>query len=105
MLRMFRGDDIQGFDTRWDEVHLSMKETPQAYLFGSVYKRRVEHLQTILVLHDPDTSQKGQTTKLNTLEKYGQEVLETKDKNSEFRGKDRPNRKLGTSEARRRWRK
>ena len=68
MLRMLRRDDIQGFDTTWDEVHLSIKETSQDYLFESENGMRVqEPLRTILVLHDQETAQMGQTTNLNTL--------------------------------------
>ena len=36
-----RGDDIQGFDTRRDEVSLSIKETIHDHIPGSMYNMSV----------------------------------------------------------------
>ena len=56
-----RGDDVQGFGTRWDEVLLSIKETPQDHILESMYKMRIrdsEQLKTVLALYDQDIEQK-----------------------------------------------
>ena len=33
-----RGDDVQGFDSRWDGVLLSIKEMPHDHILESLYK-------------------------------------------------------------------
>ena len=53
-----RGDDMQGFDTRWDEVLLSIEEAPQVHIPESMYKRRIresERLETVSSLNDQAT--------------------------------------------------
>ena len=35
-----RGDDVQGFDTRWDEVLSSIKELPQDHTVKSLLRIR-----------------------------------------------------------------
>ena len=35
-----RGDDVQGFDTRWDEVLSSIKELPQDHSVKSLLRVR-----------------------------------------------------------------
>ena len=32
-----RGDDMQGFDTKWDKVFLSIEEAPQVHIPESMY--------------------------------------------------------------------
>ena len=48
---------FRGFDTRWDEVLPSAKETPQKHILGSMYKMRIqgsEQLRIVLALYDRD---------------------------------------------------
>ena len=35
-----RGDDVQGFDTRWDDVLTSLKEMPQDHTVKSLLRKR-----------------------------------------------------------------
>ena len=35
-----RGDDVLGFDTRWDEVLLSIKESPKDNILENMHKMR-----------------------------------------------------------------
>ena len=52
---------IQGFDTRWDEVPLSMSKIPSDYILESLYKFRIhesDQLKTVLELYDMDIHQK-----------------------------------------------
>ena len=56
-----RGDDVQGFHTRWDEVLPPIKEIPQDNVLESLCKMRTrdsEQLKTILALSDQDIEQK-----------------------------------------------
>ena len=43
---LLRGDDVQGFDTRWDEVLLLTEDVPSDKLLGSVYKWRIRKVGT-----------------------------------------------------------
>ena len=50
-----RGDDVQGFDTRWCEVLLSIKEMHQDIVLGSLHKMRTrdpEQVDTVLAPYD-----------------------------------------------------
>ena len=54
-------DNIQEFDTRWDEVLLSMSNVPSDDILESLYKLRIresDHLKTVLESHDMDIHQK-----------------------------------------------
>ena len=56
-----RGDDVQGFDTRWCEVLLSIKEMHEDNVLGSLYKMRIRHseqVETVLAPYDEDIEQK-----------------------------------------------
>ena len=51
----FHDDDIQEFDTRWDEVLLSMSKLPSDDVLESLYKLRIREsaqLKTVLELYD-----------------------------------------------------
>ena len=37
----FRGDDVQGFDTRWDELSLLIHPVPSDDLLESLYVMRI----------------------------------------------------------------
>ena len=51
----FRGDDVQVFDTRWDEVSLSFRQVPSDDILESLYKTRMrgsDQLEAILVVYE-----------------------------------------------------
>ena len=54
-------DNVQEFDTRWDEVLLSMSKNPSDDVLQSLYKLRIresEQLKTVLELYDMEIHQK-----------------------------------------------
>ena len=54
-------DNIQEFDTRWDEVLLSMSKIPSNDVLESLYKLRIresDQLKTVLELYDMENHQK-----------------------------------------------
>ena len=51
-------DNIQEFDTRWDEVLLSMTKTPSGDILESLYKLRIREPATVLELNDMEIHQK-----------------------------------------------
>ena len=56
-----RNDNVQEFDTRWDEIRLSMTKIPPDDVLESLYKLRIresEKLKTVLELFDMEIHQK-----------------------------------------------
>ena len=56
-----RHDDVQEFDTRWDEILLSMTKIPPDAVLQSLYKLRIresDQLKTVLELYDMKIHQK-----------------------------------------------
>ena len=56
-----RTDDVQEFDTRWDEILLSMTKIPTDDFLESLYKLRTresDQLKTVLELYDMEIHQK-----------------------------------------------
>ena len=56
-----RDDNIQEFDTRWDEVLSSMSKIPSDDILESLYKLRIrdsDHLKTVLELYDMEIHHK-----------------------------------------------
>ena len=54
-------DNIQEFETRWDEVLLSMSKIPSDDILESLYKLRIREsaqLKTVLELYDMEIHQK-----------------------------------------------
>ena len=54
-------DNIQEFDTRWDEIPVSMSQTPSDDVSESLYKfkiRESDQLKTVLEMHDMENHQK-----------------------------------------------
>ena len=54
-------DNVQEFDTRWDEVQLSMSKIPSDVVLESLYKLRIREfaqLKTVLELYDMEFHQK-----------------------------------------------
>ena len=51
----FCNDNVQEFDTRWDEILLSMTKIPSDDILESLYKLRIresDQLNTVLELYD-----------------------------------------------------
>ena len=58
---ILRNDDVQKFDTRWDEILLSMTKIPPDEILESLYKLRIrefDQLKTVLELYDMEIHQK-----------------------------------------------
>ena len=58
---VFRNDDIQEFDSKWDETLLSMTQIPSDDILESLYKLRIresEKLKTVLELYNLEIHQK-----------------------------------------------
>ena len=56
-----RHDDVQEFDTRWDEILLSMTKIPTDDVLESLFKLRIresDQLKTVLELNDMEVSHK-----------------------------------------------
>ena len=56
----FRGDDVQGFDTRWDEVSLLIHPVPSDDLLESLYEmciRGSDQVNTVLDFYEQDVEQ------------------------------------------------
>ena len=56
-----RNDDVQDFDTRWDEILLSMTKIPPDDILECLYKLRIhesDHTKTVLELYDMEIHQK-----------------------------------------------
>ena len=69
-------DNIQEFDTRWDEVLLCMSKIPSDGVLESLYKLRIrefDQLKTVLELYDMEIHQKISMPKLPEIENDGEE--------------------------------
>ena len=56
-----RNDDVQDFDTRWDEILLATTKIPSDDILGGLYKLRIrgsEKLKTVLELYNMEIHQK-----------------------------------------------
>ena len=59
-----RNDDIQEFDSKWDEILLSMTQIPSDEILESLFKLRIresEKLKTVLELYNGDSSEESWT--------------------------------------------
>ena len=71
-----RDENIQEFDTRWDEVLLSMSEIPSDDILDSLYKLRMresDQLKTVLELYDMEIHQKISVPNNQKLKDHGEE--------------------------------
>ena len=62
---LFRNDDVQEFDSKWDGILLSMTKVPHDEILEGLYKLRIresEKLKTVLELYDLETHQKKYRT-------------------------------------------
>ena len=51
------GENIQDFETRWDQALLSASEVPKQNVLESVYKMKIREsvqVQTVLAIHDQE---------------------------------------------------
>ena len=58
---VLRNDDIQEFDSKWDEILLSMTQIPSCDILESLYKLRIresEKFKTVLELYNMEIHQK-----------------------------------------------
>ena len=58
---VLRNDDIQDFDSKWDEILFSMTQNPSDEILEGLYKLRIresEKLKTVLELYNMDIHQK-----------------------------------------------
>ena len=56
-----RNDNVQEFDTRWDEVFLSVSKIPSDDILESLYNLRIresDQLEIVLEFHDMEIHQK-----------------------------------------------
>ena len=59
--KLFRNDDIQEFDSKWDGILLSMTKIPPDDILDGLYKLRIresEKLKTVLELYNMEIHQK-----------------------------------------------
>ena len=69
-------DNLQEFDTRWDEVLLSMSKIPSDDILECLYKLRIggsDQLKTVLELYDLETHQKISMPNYQKIENNGEE--------------------------------
>ena len=69
-------DNIQEFDTRWEEVLLSMSKIPSDDVSESLHKLRIREsaqLKTVFELYDVEIHQKISMPKLSEIENDGEE--------------------------------
>ena len=55
-----QADDVQDFDTRWDQALLSTSEVPKDDLLDSLYKMRIresDQLRTVLAMYEREINQ------------------------------------------------
>ena len=71
-----RNDDVQEFDSRWNEILLSMSKIPPDDILESLYKLRIresDQLKTPLELYDLEIHQKISKARLSKIENDGEE--------------------------------
>ena len=72
-----RNDDVPEFDTRWDEVSLSMSKIPSDDILESLYKLRIresDQLTTVLELGDLEIHQKISKPDYQKVENHGEKM-------------------------------
>ena len=85
-----RNDDIQEFDSKWDEILLSMTQIPSDDILESLYKLRIresENLKTVLELYNMEIHQKEAGPDYHRLKTMVKRSIEQdlRNKNSEAR--------------------
>ena len=73
-----RDDNIQEFDTRWDEVSLSMSRIPSDDILDSLYKLRIrqsDQLKNRIGIVRHGDSSEDISSQLSKVEKHGEQKL------------------------------
>ena len=86
-----RGDDIRGFDSRRDEVLLSIKKTPHDHIPESVYNMRIwesEKLKAALALYDQDLEHKEKLPSYARLTEMVKKIFELKIRCRSFKARN-----------------
>ena len=76
-----RDDNVKEFDTRWDEVLLSMSKIPSDDVLESLSKLRIresDQLKTVLELHDMEIHQKMSVTNYHKLKTIVKRCIDKK---------------------------
>ena len=82
-----RNDDIQEFDSKWDEILLSRTQIPSDDILEGLYKLRIresEKLKTVLELYDLETHQKKLGPDYHRLKTMVKRSIEQEFANEEF---------------------
>ena len=82
-----RNDDIQEFDSKWDEILLSMTQIPPDDILEGLYKLRIresEKLKTVLELYDLETHQKKLGPDYHRLKTMVKRSIEQEIRNKNF---------------------
>ena len=93
-----RDDDVQEFNTRWDEVLLSMSKIPSDDVLGCLYKLRIresDQLKTVLELYDMEMQQKISMPNFQKLKTMVKRSIETPIANFDARHWENRNRSSG----------
>ena len=90
---VLRNDDIQEFDTKWDEILLSMTKIPPDDILEGLYVQikstRVWKTQDRIGIVWPGDSSEESWTWLSQIENYGEEKYRAESTNEEFWGQKR----------------
>ena len=82
-----RNDDIQEFDSKWDEILLSMTKIPSDDILEGLYKLRIresEKLKTVLELYDLEIHQKIKGPDYRRLKTMVKRSIEQEIRNKNF---------------------
>ena len=86
-LLIFRNDDIQEFDSKWDGILLSMTKISHDDILEGLYKLRIresEKLKTVLELYDLETHQKKLGPDYHRLKTMVKRSIEQEIRNKNF---------------------
>ena len=84
---VLRNDDIQEFDSKWDEILLSMTQIPSDDILESLYKLRIresEKLKTVLELYNMEIHQKKAGPDPSQIEDNGKKKYRAEFANEDF---------------------
>ena len=93
-----RNDDTQDFDTRWDEILLSMTRIPPGDVLERLYKMRIresDQLKTVLELNDMEIHQK---ISMHNYPKFKTMVKRSTDQKLRLRNFDARNERIETGQ-------
>ena len=87
---VLRNDDFQEFDSKWDEILLSMTKIPHDDILEGLYKLRIresEKLKTVLELYDLEIHQKKLGPDYHRLKTMVKRSIEQEFRNNNFRNR------------------